>query len=97
MFSDGEEVGRLRQEVEDRTKQLETLLSGLVAENHELKNAVKSIADENRRLKEQVTTTERAFNATVDKLIACIERLEHERDDLFKPPVKNRLFDTATS
>ncbi|MHA2427959.1 MAG: hypothetical protein ACXADB_08045 [Candidatus Hermodarchaeia archaeon] len=49
---------------------------------------MKSIADENRRLKEQVTTTERAFNAMVDKLIARIERLEHERDDLIKLPVK---------
>ena len=37
IFTEAGEVSKLRQEVEDRNKQLQTLVNGLTAENMELK------------------------------------------------------------
>jgi len=40
IFTEAEEVGKLRAEVEDRNRQLQTLVNGLTAENLELKSRV---------------------------------------------------------
>jgi hypothetical protein len=46
IFTEAVEVNKLRQEIEDRNKQLQTLVNGLVTENMELKTKVNSaIAD----------------------------------------------------
>jgi len=46
----GEEVSRLRAEIEERNRQLQTLINGLATENMELKTQVKHLTDKLERL-----------------------------------------------
>jgi len=45
-----EEVSRLRAEIEERNRQLQTLINGLASENMELKTQVKHLTDKLERL-----------------------------------------------
>lgn len=54
IFTEAEEVGRLRAEVEERNKQLQTLVNGLTGENLELKSRMSKIELEITELKKAV-------------------------------------------
>jgi uncharacterized protein YaaQ len=43
IFTEAEEVGRLRVEIEERNKQLQTLVNGLATENLELKSRLSRV------------------------------------------------------
>jgi integrase len=72
VFSDGEQVGRLRQEVEAKNQQLQTLVNGLATENMTLKDEVKVLkvrgAATVRRLE--------AIEAVVARLRSNVDALE---------------------
>jgi predicted nucleic acid-binding Zn-ribbon protein len=67
-FTEAEEVSRLRAEVEERNKQLQTLANGLASENLELKNRVAKVELENTELKNRFQKTENKL-ADLEKLI----------------------------
>jgi hypothetical protein len=46
VFTEAVEVNKLRQEIEDRNKQLQTLINGLVSENMELKAKMNKVETE---------------------------------------------------
>jgi uncharacterized protein (DUF3084 family) len=68
VFTEAEEVSRLRVEVEERNKQLQTLANGLASENLELKNRVAKVELENTELKNRFQKTENKLT-DLEKLI----------------------------
>lgn len=54
IFTEAEEVNRLREEVEERNKQLQTLVNGLTGENLELKSRMSKIELEITELKKAI-------------------------------------------
>jgi len=52
IFTEAEEVGRLRAEIEERNKQLQTLINGLTAENLKLKSRIEQLEKELKEFKE---------------------------------------------
>lgn len=54
IFTEAEEVGRLRQEVEERNKQLQILVNGLAAENMELKSRLAKVEGGLEELKKEL-------------------------------------------
>ncbi len=71
VFTEAEEVGKLRTEVEERNRQLQTLVNGLTAENLELKSRVARL---------ELETTEKTgrlkkVEAEVLKLKEAVEKL----------------------
>ena len=68
VFTEAEEVGKLRAEVEEGKKQLQTLVNGLTAENLELKSRMSKAELENTDLKSRFRLTEEKL-AELEKLI----------------------------
>jgi integrase len=58
VFTEAQEVTKLRQEVEERNKSLQTLVNGLTTENLEMKSKVAKMELENIDLKKRVQKTE---------------------------------------
>lgn len=52
IFTEAEEVGRLRAEIEERNKQLQTLINGLTAENLKLRSRIEQLEKEIKEFKE---------------------------------------------
>jgi uncharacterized protein (DUF3084 family) len=74
-FTEAEEVSRLRAEVEERNKQLQTLANGLASENLELKNRVTRVELENAEIKQR-------FQKTESKLAELEKRIRENLDAL---------------
>jgi integrase len=68
VFTEAEEVSRLRVEVEERNKQLQTLANGLATENLDLKARVARVEAENAEVKKRMITTESKLEG-LEKLI----------------------------
>lgn len=68
VFTEAEEVSRLRAEVEERNRQLQTLVNGVTAENLELKSRVAKMELEDTDLKRRIQLTEQKL-AELEKLI----------------------------
>jgi integrase len=68
VFTEAEEIGKLRVEVEERNKQLQTLVNGLTSENLELKSRVSKTELENTELKKRMQQTEKKLGE-LEKLI----------------------------
>ena len=73
MFTEAEEVSRLRVEVEERNKQLQTLANGLASENLDLKARVARVEVENAEMKKRIVNSESKLEG-LEKLIR--EKLE---------------------
>jgi integrase len=73
IFTDAEEVGRLRVEVEERNKQLQTLANGLATENMELKSRMAKVEVENTELKKRFLKTEEKF-MQIEKTIQDLKK-----------------------
>jgi integrase len=58
VFTEAQEVTKLRQEVEERNKTLQTLVNGLTSENLELKSRVSRVEMENTEMKKRVKSLE---------------------------------------
>ena len=58
VFTEAEEVSRLRVEVEERNKQLQTLANGLASENLELKARVAKVEAENAEMRKRIINSE---------------------------------------
>jgi len=54
IFTEAEEVGKLRVEIEERNKQLQTLVNGLTAENLELKSRISKMELEQTEIDKEV-------------------------------------------
>jgi hypothetical protein len=54
VYTDAEEVGRLRQEVEEKSRQLQALVNGLTTENMDLKNRLKTVETEISELRKDI-------------------------------------------
>lgn len=54
IFTEAEEVGKLRVEIEDRNKQLQTLVNGVTAENLELKSRISKVEFELTELRKML-------------------------------------------
>jgi len=68
VFTEAEEVSRLRVEVEERNKQLQTLANGLATENLELKSRMARVELENTELKKRIGKAEEKLG-DIEKLI----------------------------
>jgi integrase len=68
VFTEAEEVSRLRVEVEERNKQLQTLANGLASENLELKARVARVEAENAEMKKRIVNSESKLG-DLEKLI----------------------------
>jgi hypothetical protein len=68
VFTEAEEVSRLRVEVEERNKQLQTLANGLASENLELKARVARVEAENAEMKKRIINSESKLG-DLEKLI----------------------------
>ena len=68
VFTEAEEVSKLRVEVEERNKQLQTLANGLAAENLDLKARVARVEAENAEFRKRQISTESKL-ADLEKLI----------------------------
>jgi len=53
VFAEAEEVSKLRVEVDEKNKQLQTLVNGLTAENLELKSRMSKMETEHSRLEKE--------------------------------------------
>jgi len=85
IFAEAEEVSKLRVEVEEKNKQLQTLVNGLTAENLEFKSRMSKMETEHSRLetenvdlKSRIDKTEETL-AGLEKLIRQV--LEEEQED----------------
>jgi integrase len=58
VFTEAQEVTKLRQEVEERNKNLQTLVNGLTTENLEIKSKVANLELENTKFKKRFQKTE---------------------------------------
>ena len=73
VFTEAAEVGRLRQEIKDRNRQLQTLVSGLTSENLELKSKVARIELEATEKAERLSRVEKEITELkkdLEKLIS---------------------------
>lgn len=77
VFTEAEEVGKLRVEVEERNKQLQSLANGLATENLEVKSRMSRMELENTDLKRRIQKTEDKLS-NIEKLI---EDLKKETED----------------
>lgn len=68
VFTEAEEVGKLRADVEEGKKQLQTLVNGLTSENLELKSRMSKMELENTDLKGRIRLTEQKLTE-LEKLI----------------------------
>lgn len=68
IFTEAEEVGKLRAEVEEKSKTLQNLVNGLTSENLELKSRMSKMELENTDLKGRIRLTEQKL-AELEKLI----------------------------
>jgi integrase len=68
VFTEAEEVSRLRVEVDERNKQLQTLANGLAAENLDLKARVARVEAENAEFRKRQINTESKL-ADLEKLL----------------------------
>jgi len=96
IFTEAAEIGKLRQEIEERNRQLQTLVNGLTAENIQLKEKMKELNDSIQDLtgwkvkaEEEMTALERRWTALdettrelVEGRLAIIEELRKIRPDL---------------
>ena len=80
IFSNGEEITKLRNEVEERTKTLEKLLSGIMNENFELKHEIGQVKQQNEKI-------QNVFTEITDRLFKRIESLELDREQSRPPSV----------
>jgi len=72
VFTEAEEVGKLRAEVEDRNRQLQTLVNGLTAENLELKARLSRTEVNLVEAEKKINTIEESFKElkqTVEKYV----------------------------
>lgn len=71
VFTEAQEVAKLRVEIEDRNKQLQTLVNGLTTENLEMKAKVNGLSDRVERLDSMLAAVaERTGLLDVEKLLA---------------------------
>jgi len=68
VFTEAEEVGKLRAEVEDRNKQLQTRVNGLTAENLELKTRFSRMELEHVEFKKKIETNLKQLRKQLEEL-----------------------------
>jgi integrase/outer membrane murein-binding lipoprotein Lpp len=89
VFAESENVSRLRAEIEEKNKQLQTLVNGLTAENMELKAQINALKNELERFKQEVyakideatrfiSALDRGEKWAIDKLKSNIKTLDEE-------------------
>jgi integrase len=83
MFTDWEEVGQLRAEIEEKNKRLQTIVNGVTAENLELKSKIARLDLENTGLKDRLNH--------VEGRIAEIERLTKKSVEELRSEVLRRF------
>jgi len=83
IFMETDEVGRLRKEIEEKNKQLQTLVNGLVAENIELKNRLTKMEQEYAEFKtkfNRIDQTIKKFEGFLARsLTGSIKRLKNSK------------------
>ncbi|MFH0748732.1 MAG: site-specific integrase [Candidatus Bathyarchaeota archaeon] len=87
IFTNGQELSKLKVEIEEKNKQLQTIVNGLATENMELKDTVKTMKDQLTTLQKHYEdekamreNTETAFNSTVDTLLNRLKKLEQDME-----------------
>ena len=96
VFTDGEEVGKLKVEIDEKNKQLQELVNGLTAENLELKRRTTKLEVENKTLGERVEALEqdgkRWFDET-KRLAEFVDRFSDEEWDelLFRKEQRDKV------
>jgi predicted RNase H-like nuclease (RuvC/YqgF family) len=73
VFTEAEEVGKLRVEVEERNKQLQTLANGLATENFEVKSRMARVELENTDLKRRIQKTEEKLS-NIERMIQDLKK-----------------------
>jgi hypothetical protein len=73
IFTEAEEVGKLRVEIEERNKQLQTLVNGLTAENLEAKSRMSRMELENTDLKDRTQRVEKELTELREMLQKVLE------------------------
>jgi integrase len=68
IFTSGEEVSKLRVEVEERNKQLQTIVNGVTSENLDLKSRVARMEIENTKLEKRIQAAEQRLEE-VEKVL----------------------------
>ena len=77
VFAEAEEVSKLRVEVEEKNKQLQTLVNGLTAENLELKSRMSKMETEHSQLETQNVDLRGRIDKT-EETLAGLEKLIRE-------------------
>ncbi len=73
-FTEAEEVSKLRVEVEERNKQLQTLANGLSAENWELRNRMAQVELANTKREQKIAALEQKL-VEVERVLAELKGL----------------------
>jgi hypothetical protein len=74
IFTNAEEVSKLRVEVDEKNRQMQTIINGVVSENMALKAELKGLAESNEKLEDEVTNLQKEIKYIKPILVEMVNK-----------------------